>query len=195
MGRGAIRAAGRVAMSTITRVLGCVLLAALLAMIPTAGSGRARPTPGDSPVRLAQISEGCWEPDDQPADPMSPVMRAIMDCHEELELSDAQVDRLDELADGFFRETMGRKQSLLSAQLALVDILRPNPRDPGGPADVVAAEARIREIARLQLEQDMALLRVIEATKAVLSADQRARLAALMRSTDSARSQIPQQSL
>jgi hypothetical protein len=183
-------------MHTIIRVLGCVSLAALLAMIPTAGSGRARLTVVDAPVRLAQqIPEGCWEPDDQPVDPMSPVMRAIMDCHEELGLSDAQMDRLDDLADVFFRETRGRQGSLLAAQFALMDILRPNPRDPAGPADVVAAEARIREIARLQLEQDMALLRVIEATKAVLSADQRGRLAALMRGADAARRHVPQQGL
>jgi hypothetical protein len=63
------------------------------------------------------------------------------------------MDRLDDLANAFFGETTGRQGALLSAQLALMDIMRPSARDPAGPADLVAAEARIREIARLQLEQ------------------------------------------
>jgi hypothetical protein len=150
----------------------------------------------DAPVQLAQVSpEGCWEPDDQPVDPVSRVLRAIMECHEELGLSDAQVDRLDSLADEFVRETTGRQAALLATQLALVDLMRPDPRDPAGPADVVAVEARIREIARLQADQDIALLRVIEASKSVLDPAQRGRLPGLMRGAETSRPAIHQQAL
>jgi hypothetical protein len=86
-----------------------------------------------------------------------------------------------------------RQASLMSARLALMTIMRPNPRDPAGPADAAAAETRIREIAALNAGQDIALLRVIEASKAVLTPDQRGRLAALMRGTASA--PVSQQSL
>jgi hypothetical protein len=177
-------------------VLGGVFLVGLLAALPRVEPREARPGLPQAPVRFAQESaEGCWEPDDQPADPVSPLLRAIMDCHEELGLSEAQLDRLDDLANEFFRSTSGRQRALVSAQLALVDIMRADPRDPARPADVVAAEARIREIARLQAEQDLALLRVIEASKSVLDRAQRGRLAGLMRGMQTSRPATPQQSL
>jgi hypothetical protein len=177
---------------TLLRLLGGAFLTVLLAAIPLAEPRAAVPARSHTAVYLTQASpESCLESDDEPVDPLSPVLRAIMTCHEELGLSDPQMDRLDELASEFFREARKRQRAVLAAQLALTDIMRPDPRDPARPADVAAAGARIREIARLQVEQDMALVRVIEATKAVLTPSQRARLARLMHGIETTRSAVP----
>jgi hypothetical protein len=98
----------------------------------------------------------------------------------ELGLSEAQVDRLEAVADAFVRETAGRQSRLGMMQLDLLAVLRPDPADPARPADLEAAERKIREIARITVEQDMALLRAIEALKAVLTAEQRVTLARLL---------------
>jgi len=48
----------------------------------------------------------------------------------------------EEAAHVAARESRVRQSALLVAQLALVDLLRPDPDDPGRPADVAAAERR-----------------------------------------------------
>ena len=126
----------------------------------------------------------CWASDDdegRDADVLNAiVMRAILQCGNELGLSEGQMARLEAVTDDFMRETAGRQARLGMIQLDLLAVLRPDPADPAKPADIEAAELKIREIARITVEQDMALLRAIEALKAVLTAEQRVTLAGLL---------------
>ena len=154
------------------RLLACLVLAGLVGGTAALGAPRLAQVPGESP---------CWAAAEGEAeDVMSPVLRAIEECDDELGISAAQGDRLEALAEAFMRDTLGRRTRLLDAQLALVELLRPDPRDPGRPVDVGAAEARIHEIAALGAAQDVALLHVVEASKAVLTPEQRHRLATLL---------------
>jgi hypothetical protein len=135
-------------------------------------------------VHTPSSANVCWTSDDEEdrdADALNTiVMRAILQCGYELGLSEGQMDRLEAVADAFVRETAGRQARLGMMQLDLLAVLRPDPADPARPADLEAAERKIREIARITVEQDMALLRAIEALKAVLTAEQRVTLARLL---------------
>jgi hypothetical protein len=111
---------------------------------------------------------------------LAAVMQVITYCQDALALSEAQRERLGALGlahiDGVMRAEAAR--ALVEATLAT--LLRPSPEDPGGPIDITAAEAKIRELERIAADQDIAALRAVEASKAVLTAVQRARLAALL---------------
>jgi hypothetical protein len=155
------------------------------------GSADAVPEPLDlvRPTAVAIVhtqpgADACWTSDDdedRDADALNTiVMRAILQCGYELGLSEGQMDRLEAVADAFMRETAGRQARLGMMQLDLLAVLRPDPADPARPADIEAAERKIREIARITVEQDMALLRAIEALKVVLTAEQRVTLARLL---------------
>jgi hypothetical protein len=155
------------------------------------GSADAVPQPLDvvRPTAVAIVhtqpgADVCWtsgDEEDRDADALNTiVMRAILQCGYELGLSEGQMDRLEAVADAFVRETAGRQARLGMMQLDLLAGLRPDPTDPAKPADIEAAELKIREIARITVEQDMALLRAIEALKAVLTAEQRVTLAGLL---------------
>lgn len=109
-----------------------------------------------------------------------PVMLAIVRCWRELGLSDAQLDRLKTVAIGFAREAIRRQAEIQIAQLDLAMLLAPDPEDPAKASDVAAAEAKIQEIAKMSADLEIAGLRAVEAGKAVLTADQRAALAALL---------------
>lgn len=111
---------------------------------------------------------------------LSAVMRVITFCQDALALSEAQRARLDTLNEAFVQDVMRReaRRDLLEGALAV--LLRPDPDDPGRPVDIEAAEAKIRELERIAADQDIAALRAVEASKAVLTAAQRATLAALL---------------
>jgi hypothetical protein len=170
--------------------LGTVLvIASLLAASSSALEGVASPASTTAAPRIASMSTdgACWETaDDDAADPTDVmatlVMRAILQCGPELGLSVTQTRRVHELTDRFMRESAERQTRLALMQFDLLAMLRPHPRDPARPVDVKVAETKIREIARLRAEQDVALVRAIEAIKAVLTAGQRGALATLLSS-------------
>jgi hypothetical protein len=166
-------------------VLGLVVVAAFVGM-PGVLSEPPIEVAAAEPVVAASVDTGtaCWESDDENgegSDGLSAlIMRAILQCGPELGLAEGQTRRLASIADGFLRETVDRQAQLRMMQLALVELLRPHPSDPGRPVDLAAAEQMIREIARVGADQDLALVRTIEQLKAVLTPEQRGSLATLL---------------
>jgi hypothetical protein len=110
----------------------------------------------------------------------SAVVRTIIQCRQELGLSDAQIERLDRLGLDLIRELIRRRAELDVAQLDLAVLMQPDANDPAKPAEVTTAEAKIRGIARIAADGDVAVMRTIESAKAVLTVEQRAKLAALL---------------
>jgi hypothetical protein len=106
-----------------------------------------------------------------------PVVGTMLDHRDELALSASQVDALERLVTDFVRETIRRQADLLVAGVDLDSLLGP---DPGRAVDLGGAEAKLREVERIRADQQVALLRVIEAGKALVNPDQRAKLATLM---------------
>ena len=88
-------------------------------------------------------------------------------------LSDEQASRLEALRGEFAREAIRRDAHIRIAELDLAALLGQS------PVDLARAEAKIREVAQLRAELRIARLRTLEQGKAVLSAEQRAKLAAL----------------
>jgi len=131
-----------------------------------------------APPLRAAVTCGLVEDDD--ALDIAVVMRAIALCQGELGLSDAQRVRVETLSRRFIEESMGHEGRRNIAEGALAALLRPDPSDPGRPVDTAAAEAKIREIGRIVSDQEISALHTVEATKAVLTSPQRAKLAALL---------------
>ncbi len=113
----------------------------------------------------------------QPQQPAAPSgIGAILDYAEALGLSDAQTEALDRLGLDLSREMIRRQADLAIAGLdldALLDV------DPTKTVDVAAAEAKVREIERTRADLQLAVIRTMERAKALLTPEQRARLAKL----------------
>lgn len=118
------------------------------------------------------------EDDETPA--IGVVMRIITRCRTELGLSNAQRTNLDRLRLDLLEATLRLEARRDEAEDALAGLLRPDPEDPARPVDMAAAEATIREVERIVSEQEIATLRAVEASKAVLTPAQRVTLAALL---------------
>ena len=80
----------------------------------------------------------------------------------------------------FARQQIRRRADLEVAALELAVLLEPDPNDPARPADAAAAEVKIRDIARIAADGEVARMRAIESLKAVLTAEQRTKLATIM---------------
>jgi hypothetical protein len=117
---------------------------------------------------------------DDSGDAGAVLVRVIVLCRQELGLSDAQLERLDRLSLDLVRELIRRRAEVEVAQIELAVLLQPDAQDPAKPAEAAAAEAKIRDIARIAAEGDVARMRTIESVKAVLTSEQRAKLAALL---------------
>jgi hypothetical protein len=111
---------------------------------------------------------------------LAAVMQIITYCQDALALSEAQRERLGTLGIAHIDGVMRSEARRALVEGALASLLRPDPEDPGRPVDIAAAEAKIRELERIAADQDIATLRAVEASKAVLTAVQRARLAVLL---------------
>jgi Spy/CpxP family protein refolding chaperone len=133
-----------------------------------------------TPVLAAAATRATCDAVDGDVLDLGAVMQVITQCQDDLALSDAQRERLDTVTVGFIESTIRSeaRRDLLEGALAL--LLRPDAGDPGAPVDIVAAEAKIRELERIAADQDIAALRAVEASKAVLTAEQRAKLAELL---------------
>ena len=108
-------------------------------------------------------------------DPVERPLITIMLHHRaELGLSAEQVSRLETLRGDFTREAIRRNADIRIAELDLASLLE---RDP---VDLTKVEAKVREVAQLRADLRIARLRTVEQGKAVLTAEQRTRLQALL---------------
>ena len=113
-----------------------------------------------------------------------PLIEAILIQRAALGLSPAQVEGFKRLAVDFAREVIRRQADRQIALLDLVTMLEPDPTDPAKPVDVSRVEPRIREVERIGGDLELARLRAIEAGKAQLTAEQRAKLGVLLAGDD-----------
>jgi hypothetical protein len=110
---------------------------------------------------------------------MLPLLEDILEQREQLGLSPGQVQGIERLAIDFAREVIRRQAERQVALLDLTTMLEPDPSDPAKPLDLGQTEAKIQEIERIGGHLELARLRAIEAGKAQLNAEQRAKLGRL----------------
>ena len=145
----------------------------------------------EMPVVAGQRGAPCLVVENDEALELAMVMHVIARCQDELELSDAQRSQLAWLGVEFVDDTLRLEEEREAAMEALSEIVRPDPRDPARPVDVAAAEVKIRAIERVVSEQQLAALRAVEASKALLTPTQRARLPQLLEAARTHRSRAP----
>jgi hypothetical protein len=103
-----------------------------------------------------------------------PVVSIMLEHREALGLSPEQTSRLETLRAEFAREAIRREAEIRIAEMDLAALLDQD------PLDLPRVEAKIREVAQLRADLRIARLRTIEQGKAVLTAEQRARLQSLL---------------
>jgi Spy/CpxP family protein refolding chaperone len=150
------------------------LAAVLLLVVPAAAQSPPPPpaAPQASPPAMGQVG-------------ILPVpgIGDILDRRQELGLSTAQVARLEQLGLEVAREGIRRQADLMIAQMDLAALLH---ADPSQAIDLAKVEAKLREIERIRTDLGLALVRAVEAAKAELTPEQRAKLATLMADVTSA---------
>ncbi len=103
-----------------------------------------------------------------------PVITVMLAHKEDLGLSAAQVQSLERLRSEFQREAIKRDADLRVAEMDLAALLKAD------PVDMAKVEAKVREFEKARGDLRLARIRVIEQARALLSQDQRAKLAALL---------------
>jgi Spy/CpxP family protein refolding chaperone len=109
-----------------------------------------------------------------------PLISLMLSHQDELGLSAAQIESLENLRSDFMRDAIRRGADLRIAQLDLATLLRPDAGDAAKPVDMAKVESKIREIEKLRGDLRVARLRTLEAGKAQLSPEQHAKLTALL---------------
>lgn len=94
----------------------------------------------------------------------------VLDEAEDLSLSDQQVDAIRDLQRQHRRERIDRQADLEIAEMDLEDLRGAE------PMDLTAIEAKLREVADLQVQSSMASLRVRQAVLDLLGPEQREQL-------------------
>jgi hypothetical protein len=115
-----------------------------------------------------------------------PLLTDILRQRAQLGLSPGQVESIERLVIDFAREVIRRQADWQIASLDLATMLDPDLADPAKQLDMGRVEAKIREIERIDGDVELARLRAIEAGKAQLSAEQRAKFGALLVGDDPA---------
>ena len=134
------------------------------------------------PAVPVQAVSSCPVLDELDGEPdLSTVMDVIRFCPDALALSAGQRDQFAILQSAYVDGILRREARRLVIEASLLVLLRVDPDDPGRPVDVVTAEVKIRELERMAVEDQITTLRLVEASKAVLTGAQRATLAALLR--------------
>ena len=105
-----------------------------------------------------------------------PLIGSILDQGEELGLSAAQAAALQRLGTDYLREMTRRQADLMLARLDLEDLLL---QDSEKAVDIASVETKLREMERIRTDMAVALLRLIEAGRAELTPDQRAKVTTL----------------
>jgi Spy/CpxP family protein refolding chaperone len=103
-----------------------------------------------------------------------PLITIMLHHRAELGLSADQVSRLETLRGDFTREAIRRGADIRIAELDLAALLEQD------PVDLTKVEAKVREVAQLRADLRIARLRTVEQGKAVLTAEQRTRLQAML---------------
>jgi len=103
-----------------------------------------------------------------------PLISFMLEHREELALNPDQTARLEALRQAFAREAIRREADIRIAEMDLATLLD---RDV---LDMPKVEAKVRELAQLRADLRIARLRTIEQGKTVLTAEQRAKLLALL---------------
>ena len=103
-----------------------------------------------------------------------PLITLMLAYRQELGLSPAQVQELDRLRADFQREAIKRDADLKVAEMDLAALLKAD------SADMAKVEAKAREIERLRADLRLGRICAIEQGKALLTAEQRAKLGTLL---------------
>jgi Spy/CpxP family protein refolding chaperone len=103
-----------------------------------------------------------------------PLITMMLHHRAELGLTADQVGRLETLRADFTREAIRRGADIRIAELDLATLLEQD------PVDLAKVEAKVRESAQLRADLRLARLRTVEQGKAVLTAEQRTRLQAML---------------
>ena len=109
-----------------------------------------------------------------------PLIGMMLHHRAELGLSAGQVEGLENLRGDFMREAIRRQADQRIARLDLMALLRRDPTDPAKAVDMAKVEGKIREIERMRADLQVARIKAIEAGKALLTPDQRGKLAGLL---------------
>lgn len=109
-----------------------------------------------------------------------PLISLMLHHRTEHELSPTQIENLERLRGDFMREAIRRGADLKIAGLDLMGLLRPDPADPARAVDTAKAEGKIREIEKMRGDLRITRIRTLEAGKALLTPEQRTKLASLM---------------
>lgn len=152
-------------------------LAGLLLAAASASAQHVRsplmPPPAQEPPLAARWS-------DPPLAPLAIILRqqALLD------LSLAQVRGIERLALDVAREVIRRQADWQVAVLDAETMVDQDRADPANAPDLGRVESKIREIERIAGDLELTRLRAIEAAKAQLSAEQRAKLGRLLAGED-----------
>jgi hypothetical protein len=103
-----------------------------------------------------------------------PLVSIMLSHREELGLSSGQVQSLERLRADFQKEAIRAEADLRVSEMDLTQLLAAQ------PVDMTAVEGKIRGIEKRRADQRLARVRTIESGRAVLSADQREKLRALL---------------
>jgi Spy/CpxP family protein refolding chaperone len=179
---------------TTVKILGMLGSLAMIAVLslPAAAQAPIGP-PSDERLEQQGMGErgdsGRWGPHGPHGGPggggwrgpmRRPLISLMLHHRAELELSASQVDGLERLRGDFMREAIRREADLKIARLDLMGLLRPDSADPTKAVDTAKAEGKIREIEKMRGDLRISRLRTIEAGKALLTQEQRTKLASLM---------------
>jgi len=121
---------------------------------------------------LGERWRGYFAPPEPPAE--RPVISLMLAHRQELGLTPEQVQELERLRNDFRREAIKRDADQRVADMDLSALLRAEPVDLG------KVEAKVREIEKLRADLRIARIRAIEQGRALLTPDQRSRLAAIV---------------
>jgi Spy/CpxP family protein refolding chaperone len=138
-------------------------------------AGRLSSFGADLVQQIQQGRGGMGMPDRMMGDPAERPLVTIMLHHRtELGLTPEQVTKLEAIRGEFAREAIRRGADIRIAELDLGTLLGQD------PVDLAKAEAKTREVAQLRADLRIARLRAVEQGKAVLTAEQRARLQTML---------------
>ncbi len=135
--------------------------------------------PSDEPISTAGAS-ACATGAVGASDPGPSLLRVILQCRKELAVSETQMERLDRVVLDLARAQIRRRADLEVVSLELAVLFDPDASDPARPEDAAVAEAKIRDLARITADGEVARVQAIESIKAALTAEQRIRLFALV---------------
>jgi Spy/CpxP family protein refolding chaperone len=99
-----------------------------------------------------------------------PVISQMLRQKEALGLSAEQVRKLEQLRDGFQRQSVRVDAELKNIEMEITTLLE------NEPVEVAKVEAKIRESEKLRADIRIARIRAIEQAKAVLNAEQKKKL-------------------